>query len=36
MASHIRKLVEDLVKRYPTHPGTKKYRDLLKEPDAAN
>lgn len=36
MASRIRKLVEDLVKRYPTHPGTKKYRDLLKEPAAAN
>lgn len=36
LASRIRKLVEDLVKRYPNHPGTKKYRDLLKEPGAAN
>lgn len=36
LASRIRKLVEDLVKRYPTHPGTKKYRDLLTEPSPAN
>ncbi|MBC8290934.1 MAG: hypothetical protein H8E37_11525, partial [Planctomycetes bacterium] len=36
LATRIRKAAEELVKRFPGHPDTKKYRELLKEPGATN